>query len=256
MRKDEGLIHDGTLYDRNQPQLWAELPYRIQAQTQWTDKKTYRSVAGWWNSAQKERDLLILNSKYAPYTHFLTLSFLDYLEPEQLKGVWGKIARYLRTQKAACYWWLEITRQNRWHYHLLFTTTHEPEQLKAGLKQVIGELRTTIAIRDSYNTEGVAGYIVKAKTQGTTKDGRYTRDLSAYNRVGFAPGVLLNRVGAIGSFWAKKKSELLRLVRERKARHHFVEAHGQEVANYMDEQFAELAGLDLSGCELFACDCW
>ena len=129
---------------------------------------------------------------------------------------------------------------------MLFTTKHDEKRLKAGLKQAT-DYETSIEVEGVYNTEGIAGYITKAKTQGTTKHGRHTRDLSAYDRVGFASGISLKRSGTIGEFWAKPKQELLGILRERKAKYKCVKAHGEEAWNYMDAQFADAMACDLSG---------
>ena len=136
-----------------------------------------------------------INHRITPY---ITAGTINILKDMGVSEIRKSVARFTRCLKAAgvVAWMIkEVSkRSNRVHYHLLITTHHSSEELKAIVRNSLPHLKFRLQFDPVRNAKWCSGYFCKTSTA----------EWHTAKTVLFAKDVRIDKHGVIGDFWQDK----------------------------------------------------
>jgi hypothetical protein len=224
------------LYQLN-PLPYRNQPFKLKS---WTD-----TVAGYMNEADKLARCVMRNKKLMKrdYPWTVTINIEKELTPTEVKSVWQKVCRKLKSFNIIALWVREPSRKNHVNYHLVVSNAMTQAELDRVIELSMPgrkEINWHKQVDPVKNQWSYARYIVKAKT-GAEVNGKWVRDKHRRKRLMFKSNLNLRKLGTIGRFWMKPKKKLWDEIKETEQRigEGLKKPFVKELAQHVFEMFGE-----------------
>jgi len=144
------------------------------------------------------------------YPFAVTINFKAQLWPDEIKALWTKVCRKLKSLGLVALWVREPSRSNRCHYHLIVKSDLSKEVVRQIIHEAMPDPSVTpcyVYVAQVRNQYLFVRYLTKAKTAGNSNS-KVTADKYRCRRLLFQIGLDLRKVGTIGRFWLKPKKQI------------------------------------------------
>ena len=183
----------------------------------WTE-----TIQSFINNAHELSQCLLRNMKLTPggYSLAVTINVRADLSIDEIKSVWKKATRKMRSHGVVALWVREPNRRDRCNYHLIVSTPRTQKEMEEILEISMPSRKEVMwhkQVRPIKSPFVWAKYICKAKMSGSKK-GKLLRDMYAGKRLLFHTRTGLDKFGTIGPFWKKPKAILWKEIQDREKR--------------------------------------
>ena len=178
----------------------------------WTE-----SVQSYMVEAKRELACLMANQRLLgrPYTWLVTLNITEVMEPDEVNRLWAVVARRLRRAGVVAHRVAEVNSDDKVHFHLLLSSEHTKTELRGIVDKAAADLPLRKHLEQVKSSYGRAAYILKAQVEGVSADGkRVLKDKYRDKRTLFQPHTGIHKVGVVGKFFIKPKTQLRAVMQE------------------------------------------
>jgi hypothetical protein len=209
------------------------------------------TVKGYLYESDKLARVILRNMTYMdhPYTWSVTIKIHKVLTANDIRAMWSKVCRKLRTNGFIGLWVIEPHHDNTVHFHMMVSSHASKQKQLARLidscmppRSVLPYHKQVAQIKSVYHW---SRYMTKAKTRGRFR-GREVQDAYQKKRLLFVPKTGIQKSREIGPFWKKPKHVLWREIVdiEKRIAAGLQDHRVQDLANYVHDLLGQTVSLN------------
>jgi hypothetical protein len=206
------------------PILFQRNPF-IENRSFFVAKSYTDNVEAFCETARKRRSAIIRNLRMTGrrISHMATINLYEEHHPAILNQYFSRFTKALAERGLVGHWTIEVNRDNRLHWHLLFLDwCGTPSQLKRTVTRLLAEVRFPrfrVRAERKKKKRDLLGYCLKIKKPGfmlfekepdalgVKTFSKSVRDIYENKRILFVKGTGLDKHGVFGKFWAEGWTE-------------------------------------------------